>query len=77
MLVIAVNALCSVAGQISSTFFNNYMTQLQGLGADVAVLAANSPNEPFQIQQKYKYHSGHRAWQPMAAFRVATGSDII
>ena len=34
--------------------------EIEGLGA----------NQKFYVEQKHRWHAGHRAWQPLSSFRV-------
>ena len=51
----------------AGTFYKNHKEALQKLFKEIEGLGAN---QKFYVEQKHRWHAGHRAWQPLSSFRV-------
>lgn len=57
----------ALAGVSAAVFYSQYETALERLLEEIEKLPKN---QKFCVEQKFKWHPGHRGWMPVAAFRV-------
>lgn len=60
-------ALIGGTSLAANIFYSTYRDGIQELLDDIEEL---DPNQEFYVEQKYRWHAGHRSWQPLSEFRV-------
>ncbi len=63
------SSILAAAATAANIFYNEYRAGLQELFENIEALPSN---QTFYIQQKYRWHAGHRSWQPLNEFSVKT-----
>lgn len=69
-LMIFQNIFSALITMASLSAYNYYHTYYNSLLSLFETIESKGDNVEFYIEQKYKWHAGHRSWQPLSSFRV-------